>query len=986
MVPMHRVPGSRGDDPGTGADVGTGPDVHVAQTLLDAFDVSAALLDRDGRITVTNARWRAIMKAGGVTDADAGVGASYLDVCRKVRGTDERIAATVVEGLSGILEGREDAFSVTYRCDVGGGMRAFRMTAHGIPLIDAGAIVYHQDITQADATLAVVDEVHLQILATLDHLPMAVLLIGPDGTIQSASGSAVTAFLGGEDREHVVGRKASDVLPASVAGIRATGGEGPAACTECVIAARVWKVSTVGIRNLRSGGPGRLIIGIDTTARTAAITERARYARVMMAVAGLTTTWSGGPARSEEANRVLNDILANLGARHLTVLRHDGPASGPSSDRHGGHALRDASGNGWTVLAAGGGDGLEDPWVAHFLRGVTTSRITRWARGGTEVRPWEDPVTVRGGAGVAGEGSGGTVAVAPIRVAGQLWGIALAHHDDAAHRWSPDESGILAIIGDLVAGASVRQDALEALEFSEAKYRRLFDNANDATFVMDMDGVIQDANDAALRLANVPREFLGHVPMAEMLPPEDQARVWSIAADQLAGVPTPQPFLVHMNVIGGPPRAMEFSTQILVHDDHPRGFQGIGRDVTAREHHASLRDLLLDISRTLLSGHDTQTLENAVARVREFFRAEACTLHGPRADRRFLELLGMACRDDATEVARESAAVESVRTMSRHGGHPIAQASRVEGILVARVTPPGGDQSNELVAAPLPTDDGATGVLTLWNPDHAVDDAEMRASLELVAHEIGRGIARHRLVRRLEATNQRLDAKVKDLDQFAFSVSHDLRAPIRGLEARARMVLEDHGASIGSEGREAVTKIADLAVRAQAMIEKLLRLSQLERGTLAIGPVDTAQAFAAARTSLEHLLAESDARLVVTTALPTVLGDPNLIEEVFANLLTNAIKFTRPGEPPSIEVSAREQGDAWELRVRDHGPGIPDAYRDDIFEMYRRGPKGVSDRVPGFGAGLAITERILRELGGTIGVENARDGGAVFAFTLPKVG
>ena len=217
-----------------------------------------------------------------------------------------------------------------------------------------------------------------------------------------------------------------------------------------------------------------------------------------------------------------------------------------------------------------------------------------------------------------------------------------------------------------------------------------------------------------------------------------------------------------------------------------------------------------------------------------------------------------------------------------------------------------------------------------------------------------------------------------DLEQFGFSVSHDLSEPLRVISGFAELLEEGHSARLDDEAAGFLRAIKTSAGRMQALIDGLLVYSRVGHGTLERAPVDTGRVVEQVLAGLDTLLKERHAKIEVA-ALPQVVGEPRLLGQVFQNLISNAVKFAN-GHDPEVEVSARREPGAWRFVVSDNGPGVDPRQGDRIFEVFHR----LHGReVEGTGIGLAICKRIVERHGGDIGVDARASGGSVFSFTLP---
>jgi len=234
--------------------------------------------------------------------------------------------------------------------------------------------------------------------------------------------------------------------------------------------------------------------------------------------------------------------------------------------------------------------------------------------------------------------------------------------------------------------------------------------------------------------------------------------------------------------------------------------------------------------------------------------------------------------------------------------------------------------------------------------------------------------------RELENANRELEALNRELNAFSYSVSHDLRAPLRTVQGFCQMYLEDYGSTIPAEGRRLLDHVVTGATRMGQIIEDLLRLAQLGRQELRRRPVPL-------NAMIDRLIAELRARApernveVVIGELGECDGDASLLEQVFVNLLSNAFKFTSKRELARIEVGRRHQDDERVYFVRDNGAGFDPRYLDKLFGIFQR--LHSAQEFAGTGVGLSIVQRIVQRHGGRIWAEAAPDQGATFYFTIP---
>lgn len=250
----------------------------------------------------------------------------------------------------------------------------------------------------------------------------------------------------------------------------------------------------------------------------------------------------------------------------------------------------------------------------------------------------------------------------------------------------------------------------------------------------------------------------------------------------------------------------------------------------------------------------------------------------------------------------------------------------------------------------------------------------------------------HRSAELLRRTNEELEARVaartaelarsnRDLEQFAYIASHDLRAPLRnvrqGLELLDDHLTETGGVGFDAEAAELRDLVVGAVVRMEDLIAGLLSYSRLPRGSPITDLVDLNDVVDEALDNLRMDLADTDATVHVGD-LPCVRGDRIQLLQLFENLIQNSIKYRAADEPPQISIEVGEGSDGALVTVTDNGVGVDRAMHERIFELFRRGHAGYD----GVGIGLAICQRIVERHGGRIWVDSSPGEGASFRFTL----
>ncbi|NOX60929.1 MAG: HAMP domain-containing protein [Chloroflexi bacterium] len=255
--------------------------------------------------------------------------------------------------------------------------------------------------------------------------------------------------------------------------------------------------------------------------------------------------------------------------------------------------------------------------------------------------------------------------------------------------------------------------------------------------------------------------------------------------------------------------------------------------------------------------------------------------------------------------------------------------------------------------------------------------ASLQARVEEV-EELNRALAN--VMQDLKAAQRRLEQVNEELQRFAFSVSHDLRAPLRAMEGFAQALLEDYAGQLDAQGREYAQRIVASAHHMDRLIQDLLQYSRLSRMEMRLRPVNLEQIMDAALGQLASTIEERGARIHIERPLPHVLGHHAVLEQIFTNLLSNAIKFTPPAKTPRVRIWAEIRGRWARVWVEDKGIGIAPEHRTRIFHVFER-LHGI-EAYPGTGIGLAVVQKGVERLGGRCGVESEEGAGSRFWVEL----
>jgi light-regulated signal transduction histidine kinase (bacteriophytochrome) len=236
-----------------------------------------------------------------------------------------------------------------------------------------------------------------------------------------------------------------------------------------------------------------------------------------------------------------------------------------------------------------------------------------------------------------------------------------------------------------------------------------------------------------------------------------------------------------------------------------------------------------------------------------------------------------------------------------------------------------------------------------------------------------------RVKAQLLAEKDKAEAANRELEAFSYSVAHDLRAPLRGVDGFAQALIEDYADKLDGAGVRYLDRIRGAAQRMAALIDDLLNLSRVTRADFKREPVDLTRV---AKAALANLTRFEPARVVDVTIADNMQAtcDARLLAILFDNLLGNAWKFTTKTAEPRIEVGVQHDSGERVYFVRDNGVGFDPAYRDKLFGVFQR----LHSDFPGTGIGLATVLRIVERHGGRVWADGAVGKGATFYFTLPE--
>lgn len=230
---------------------------------------------------------------------------------------------------------------------------------------------------------------------------------------------------------------------------------------------------------------------------------------------------------------------------------------------------------------------------------------------------------------------------------------------------------------------------------------------------------------------------------------------------------------------------------------------------------------------------------------------------------------------------------------------------------------------------------------------------------------------------------EEINRKNRDLETLLYVTSHDLREPLRAIHNFAKLVSERYAARLDERGQDFLRRVVRGAERLDRLLEDVLTLSRAQRSVEITANVSLSEVVADVLAQLESRIERTGANVSISSDLPNVAADRRWVTQAVYNVVVNALKFTRPGEAPDVEIRAYQpcgsDRPGTGLVVADRGPGVPAGYAERIFQLFQR---AVGREVEGTGAGLAIVRQIAERHGGSAWVREREGGGAEFIVTF----
>jgi PAS domain S-box-containing protein len=501
-----------------------------------------------------------------------------------------------------------------------------------------------------------------------------------------------------------------------------------------------------------------------------------------------------------------------------------------------------------------------------------------------------------------------------------------------------------------------RREAEQRIRLNEARFRAVTETASDAIISADRDGKIRYFNPGAERIFGFPQQEVVGQALTKLIPErfrqahiEGLRRYLDTRETKVIGTT--------VELVGLRKNGQEFPIDLALASSDVDGdlfFTAIVRDITVRaEAERNLRASEARFRDLLEAAPDAVLITDDQGRI-QLVNAETQRLFGYHRD----ELMG-----------REIEMLIPQRYRGAHVGH------RGGYIAAARTRPMGAglelyglrkDGSEFPVSVSLSPTTTDQGLMVFCD----IRDITEQRAIETQIQDLNR---------RLQLDNAELAAVNRELEAFSYSVSHDLRAPLRAIDGFSQALIEDAGPLLNSEHHSHLSRVRQAAQRMGLLIDDLIKLARVTRADVRIDDVDLTAIARQVAAGLQDSTAERQAEIVIAPNLRTK-GDPRLLQVALDNLLNNSWKFTAPRSPARIEFGKLKVDGKPAFFVRDNGVGFDMAYAGKMFGAFQRFHD--AREFSGTGIGLATVQRIIHKHGGRIWAESQPGNGATFFFTL----
>lgn len=579
---------------------------------------------------------------------------------------------------------------------------------------------------------------------------------------------------------------------------------------------------------------------------------------------------------------------------------------------------------------------------------------------------------------------------------------------------SQDEVGVLALTFNRM--TDQLRTLYAALHRSEQHFRKLIENGSDIMLVLSSDGDVTYASPSIKRvLGYLPEEWL-EKPIQEFIHPDDMARL-SIELARFVQQGVSSAILdvraLHRN---GEWRVFEVIGSNLIEDPVVAGVVVNTRDITDRlQAEAVLRqytqrlEVMRQVDQSILQAKSPQAIAKAVlAHIQALIPCQRVSVVTFDLEAGEARLLAERVENDTHLGDGQQSLIDTGELEKLQQGQMVIIQNLAElaehdiSVLVddTPVIALGAGRKKLLdegifsvLKAPLISQNSLIGSLNFGAYEPHVFHEEHVEIVRELADVLAVAIQQARLLeqvqrhavdlekRVIERTNE-LEAKNREMETFTYSVSHDLKAPLRGIDGYSKLLLDDYGDRLDEDGKEFLMTIRKATGQMHQLISDLLAYSRLERRTLNTSQIDLPSLVQSIVAERQGEINERDVLLTIDIPCQRVSAEVEGLSQALRNLLDNALKFTQNIATPSIEIGGQETETSCILWVRDNGIGFDMRYHDRIYDIFQRLHR--TEDYPGTGIGLALVRKVMQRMGGRTWAESSPGAGAAFYLEIPK--
>ncbi len=532
--------------------------------------------------------------------------------------------------------------------------------------------------------------------------------------------------------------------------------------------------------------------------------------------------------------------------------------------------------------------------------------------------------------------------------------------------------------------ASTVKRRTEELLFAELQYRSLFDSTAELIFICDPDYRVIEVNRAVEIFFGWDRNSLQEFNLLSRLSPEDAARFIDAADATKSG----ELIEAEISLLAPSGKTHFFKAEFspLASGTTPikGGFKVLMQDMTLEKRSRLEREAIIKVS-DIFNQFETlpEIAQHITAEFKAFFEpALLLFYHYDDAENKLI--LAYTDDPDIPESTKSYTVKEGVKGIA-----PKVVITKKDIFIDDVLKEPQlkyvekymmSVSGKSLFTVPLVASEQLQGVLQILTLRQRQLSEDDKRFVHILASAFAEGLYRKKLRDALAEANRTLAEKNAELEQFVYSVSHDLKAPLISIQGFASRVQELYYDKMEYEARFALERIRYNAKVMEDMIMELLDLSRVGRETVKMDEIYLYEMVSTVLENYRGHIGAQRTKVNISPDLPIVLFPRRRLEQVFTNLIGNAIRYTAKVENPCISIYAIDHPDVFEIVVKDNGIGIAKKDFEKVFRLFER----VSSDQPGSGVGLAIVKKVVEQYGGKIWIESEVGHGAEFHFTIKK--